>query len=71
MGLPGSGKTYLATYLVAQMQQEKKKVGWLNVPHATANAGHVPRVTLQLTGIVTKATRTFLTHLRNNRQVRI
>lgn len=30
MGLPGSGKTYLATYLVAQIQQEKKKVGWLN-----------------------------------------
>lgn len=30
MGLPGSGKTYLATYLVEQMQQEKKRVGWLN-----------------------------------------
>lgn len=44
---------------------------WQHVPHSTANAGHHPRVTLQLTGIVTKATRTFLTHLRNNRQVRI
>lgn len=24
---------------------------WLNVPHSTANAGHVPRATLQITGI--------------------
>jgi hypothetical protein len=30
MGLPGSGKTYLATYLVEQMQKERKRVGWLN-----------------------------------------
>lgn len=24
---------------------------WQNVPHSTANAGHVPRVTLQVTGV--------------------
>jgi len=24
---------------------------WINVPHSTANAGHVPRVTLQITGV--------------------
>lgn len=24
---------------------------WLNVPHSTANAGHSPRVTLQVTGV--------------------
>lgn len=24
---------------------------WINVPHATANAGHTPRVTLQITGV--------------------
>lgn len=30
MGLPGAGKTYLAQYLVDQLQAEKKKVGWLN-----------------------------------------
>jgi hypothetical protein len=33
---------------------------WINVPHATANAGHVPRVTLQITGIKTAATTEFL-----------
>lgn len=24
---------------------------WINVPHATANAGHTPRATLQITGV--------------------
>lgn len=24
---------------------------WINVPHSTANAGHTPRVTLQITGV--------------------
>jgi len=24
---------------------------WINVPHSTANAGHTPRVTLQVTGV--------------------
>lgn len=30
MGLPGAGKTYLAQYLLEHLQNEKKKVGWLN-----------------------------------------
>lgn len=33
---------------------------WQNVPHATANAGHNPRVTLQVTGIITEKTLQFL-----------
>ncbi len=33
---------------------------WWNVPHATANAGHVPRATLQITGILTEKTTEFL-----------
>lgn len=37
---------------------------WENVPHCTANAGHHPRVTLQLTGIATDATRRFLGLIR-------
>jgi hypothetical protein len=36
---------------------------WQNLPHSTANAGHHPRVTLQLTGIVTAQTQDFLAHL--------
>lgn len=36
---------------------------WLNVPHSTANAGHVPRVTLQVTGIKTAKTQEFLDSL--------
>jgi hypothetical protein len=36
---------------------------WHNVPHATANAGHVPRVTLQITGIKTDKTEEFLQSL--------
>jgi hypothetical protein len=38
---------------------------WQNVPHSTANAGFHPRVTLQLTGIVTDQTREFLRELRS------
>jgi hypothetical protein len=37
---------------------------WINVPHATANAGHVPRATLQITGIKTPATDDFLNNLK-------
>jgi len=37
---------------------------WANMPHSTANAGHHPRVTLQLTGVVTDQTRRFLASLR-------
>jgi len=33
---------------------------WQNVPHSTANAGHTPRVTLQVTGVRTPATDAFL-----------
>jgi hypothetical protein len=36
---------------------------WANVPHATANAGFNPRVTLQLTGIRTAATMDYLAQL--------
>jgi len=36
---------------------------WQNVPHSTANAGHTPRVTLQITGVKTKKTEEFLNKL--------
>jgi hypothetical protein len=36
---------------------------WANMPHSTANAGHHPRVTLQLTGVKTKKTLAFLAQL--------
>jgi hypothetical protein len=38
---------------------------WQNVPHSTANAGHHPRVTLQLTGVITDNTQKFLQTLKN------
>lgn len=38
---------------------------WLHVPHSTANAGHGPRVTLQITGVKTHGTDRFLESLRN------
>lgn len=41
---------------------------WMNVPHATANAGHCPRVTLQITGIKTAATESFLSALAGKYQ---
>ena len=37
---------------------------WQNIPHSTANAGHNPRVTLQLTGIVTSTTNEFINRLK-------
>lgn len=37
---------------------------WQNLPHATANAGHEPRVTFQLTGRITPTTREFIQHLK-------
>ena len=37
---------------------------WKNIPHCTANAGHHPRVTFQLTGIVTDKTKSFLEDLK-------
>ncbi len=33
---------------------------WWNVPHATANAGHTPRATLQVTGVLSEKTTQFL-----------
>jgi hypothetical protein len=39
---------------------------WQNVPHSTANAGFHPRVTLQITGIITEQTEAFLETLKNN-----
>jgi len=36
---------------------------WQNLPHCTANAGHNPRVTFQLTGIITEKTNDFLKRL--------
>jgi hypothetical protein len=37
---------------------------WPNVPHSTANAGHHPRVTLQITGVKTEQTIKFLSQLK-------
>lgn len=39
---------------------------WKNCPHATANAGHTPRATLQVTGVRTTMTDKFLNKLRNS-----
>lgn len=36
---------------------------WQHVPHSTANAGHNPRVTLQVTGIITKETLSYINNL--------
>jgi hypothetical protein len=36
---------------------------WANMPHSTANAGHYPRVTFQLTGVITEKTKAFLATL--------
>jgi hypothetical protein len=37
---------------------------WQNIPHSTANAGHHPRVTFQITGVKTDATDKFLAELK-------
>jgi len=37
---------------------------WPNIPHSTANAGHHPRVTFQLTGVRTEKTKKFLNQLK-------
>ena len=39
---------------------------WINVPHATANAGHVARATLQITGVKTEATANYLDKLKHD-----
>lgn len=38
---------------------------WCNVPHCTANAGHHPRVTFQITGVMTDRTHEYLRELKN------
>lgn len=38
---------------------------WANIPHSTANAGHHPRVTFQLTGVKTEKTEQFLQELKS------
>lgn len=38
---------------------------WQNLPHATANASHHPRVTLQVTGVRTPSTDQYLKQLAN------
>lgn len=37
---------------------------WANMPHSTANAGHHPRVTFQITGVITDETKKFLKELK-------
>lgn len=37
---------------------------WKNLPHSTANAGHNPRVTYQLTGVITEQTTEFINRLK-------
>jgi hypothetical protein len=39
---------------------------WMQVPHSTANAGLVPRLSLQITGLATENTDSFLKILRSN-----
>ena len=37
---------------------------WQNIPHSTANAGHNPRITLQITGVVTEKTQNYLASIK-------
>jgi hypothetical protein len=37
---------------------------WQDVPHSTANAGHYPRITLQVTGVRTQKSKDFIRLLR-------
>lgn len=37
---------------------------WQNLPYSTANAGHNPRITFQLTGILTERTTDFINRLK-------
>ena len=39
---------------------------WQNIPHCTANAGHCPRVTLQITGVRTEKTQEMLNRLQSS-----
>lgn len=40
---------------------------WQNIPHSTANAGHNPRVTFQMTGVITPETLEFINRLKRFR----
>ena len=44
---------------------------WKHVPHCTANAGHTPRVTLQVTGQATIKTKAFLETAANVSSIKI
>jgi|688.fasta_scaffold337768_2 hypothetical protein len=44
---------------------------WANLPHSTANAGHHPRVTLQITGVITDTTTLALEKLANDSIINI
>jgi hypothetical protein len=44
---------------------------WQNVPHSTANAGHHPRVTFQITGVKTPATDAFLELLARAKSITV
>lgn len=44
---------------------------WQNIPHATANASHHPRVTLQVTGVKTPETDEFLRVLRISKSYQV
>jgi hypothetical protein len=37
---------------------------WKNIPHATANASHHPRITMQVTGVRTPATESYLEFIK-------
>ena len=39
---------------------------WQDVPHSTANAGHHPRITLQVTGVRTEKSKEFIKKLRQS-----
>lgn len=42
---------------------------WQNLPHSTANAGHSPRVTFQITGVMTEKTIEFIQRLRSSNSI--
>ena len=44
---------------------------WMHVPHCTANAGLIPRLSLNITGIATKRTELFLQQLKNSSSYRV
>ena len=61
--LPGQFWNY-GNYTHSQWRAgEVTTFDWQNIPHATANASHGPRVTLQVTGVKTAATEAYLKEL--------